>query len=133
MNAPRRLACLVSMSSHRPTREEFGDDVSTRAGVVLELRKISDGLRRLGLGVQADQIQRVVDAIETKRLLPALADLDHPLTHPTRETVRYIAENLTIAAEIIIELCEDAEITGSTDVVARANKFLETLGLIRTD
>lgn len=101
--------------------------------MLAELAKIAESLRALGLGIQADQVQRVLDAIHTKQLLPVLADLDHPLTHPTRDTVRYIAEQLTTAADLIIELCEDAEITGSADAVARANRFLESLGLIRTD
>lgn len=100
--------------------------------MILQLRKIADALRGFGLGLQADQIMEVVEALKPRELLPVLADFDHPRAYPSKETMRWLASKLTEAAEIIAELQADAEITGSTEAFERATTFLNEMGLIKS-
>lgn len=115
------------MSEDRRTREvpAVGSTIREHRDT---LQSIADELRSMGAGQQAERIDAVVAKLKTPTLRGIVAELAHPLVWPTREYALWMAERLTAAGIIICALREDAEITGSRDVIKLANDWLASLG-----
>lgn len=91
------------------------------------LRSLAEEVRMFGLGKQAEILLACADALEPPKLEGLLAGLDAPRAWPTMETVRWIAEHLQSGILLVRELSDDAEITGSLEILERARAWLRAL------
>lgn len=94
-----------------------------------EVLRLASEVRNMGLGMQADRLQEVGDVLAPptfRGVLVALEDRQRPVSPKQAE---FLVEWLNEAADIIRELREDAEITGSQQALKRSAKWLDRLGL----
>jgi hypothetical protein len=111
------------------TESEFPRKDATPAELRTLLLRIADELRLLGVGNQADRIERIVGLLEAPALRGELRQIGHPRTFLTPDGARWLAEQVMAAAGLIAELMADAEITGSDRVMERAREWLESMDL----
>lgn len=96
---------------------------------LVDLKSISAQLRSVGFGLQADRLDEIAKELVIPELPGYLSEIGTPYTWVTPSHARYLAELLSIGADIVRSLMADAEITGSTDTLARARVWLRGLGL----
>lgn len=117
----------------KPTKDELPALGATQGELIAYIEHICYEIRGFGLGRQADRLMAALKAMEPPTLEGALADLRVDKAWVTRELALWMAERIMEAAEIMNELMEDAEITGSDRALDRARAWLDQMGLIRTD
>lgn len=120
----------------RPTKKEIPAVGKTQEELVTHLRQLENQLRGFGLGVQADILENIADNLEAKasqgkseppKFAGVLAEITVSNT-VTRDLALWMGARLMEAAEVISELMEDAEITGSYPALEKAKDWLRTLG-----
>jgi hypothetical protein len=121
------------VSTDRPTKEmvraEERDTVEAYLDARAEVLRIASEVRTIGLGMQADRLEAVAAVLAPPSYRGILAALE--TRHPTvsAKQAEFLVAWLEEAADIIRDLREDAEITGSTDALSRSAKWLDRLGL----
>lgn len=91
------------------------------------LLRIADECRLIGGGRQAEQLDQIAERLKTPKLTGIVSELAHPLVWPTREYALWMAERLTVAAEIMRALRDDAEITGSIKTIEAMREWFESM------
>lgn len=117
----------------RPTKDEMPALGASRDDLRNAIRRVEDQLRGFGLGKQADALQQICDVMAPPTFEGALAELRLEQAWVTRDLALWMAECIMEAAEIMSELMDDAEITGSDAAFQRARSWLERMGLLVTD
>jgi hypothetical protein len=111
----------------RATRHDGPPSEATQKELYDEILRVAEELRSFGFGNQADRLQRVVQ--QQQDYVPTLdklvTELAHPLSWPTRGQAAWLTRKLSEAVGIVEEMVLDAEITGSTDVLAQAKAWLD--------
>jgi hypothetical protein len=117
----------------RPTENEFPRPDATPADLRAALLRIAAELRTLRIGNQPERIERIVELLAAPKLAGILAQIGHPQSWVTPDGSRALAEHLMRAAAIILELMDDAKITGSDAALERAREWLVAMDLVETE
>lgn len=121
------------MAEERPTRVVFerhkrGVQDPVRQAFS-DMAQMARELRSMGLGIQADRLEAIVVELQPPSFGGILSSLRLPNAWVTPKYVWFLAKRILEGADIIRDLMDDAEITGSSETLERAQAWLELLGV----
>ena len=118
------------MERDRPTKEVVrADGVDRYLDARAELLRMAEEVRSMGLGMQGDRLDAVATAIAPPSFPGILAALEDPEQPVSRKQLEFLVTWLTEAAQLIRDLQDDAEITGSQKALVASQRWLDRLGL----
>jgi len=117
-----RTACII-------LTKDADLDEKEEAFTILE--DVAVSLRLAGASSFATTIEFLISPEPSPvQIQSSLRSLSDPLLYVPKEHASFLVGELDKAAALIVELLEDAEITGSFEAMRRARKWLRDLGYL---
>ena len=105
------------------------DSVEVYLDARAQVLRVAKEVRTIGLGVQADQLEEVAGVLVPPTFQGVLASLGDRQRGLSPKQGEFLVMWLNEVAEIVRDLRDDAEITGSHEAHRRAGEWLNRLGL----